>query len=370
MQRRPPPEAKLAPAVALHPAIAPMPVPELGLDSALMPSPAQAFWAWRDVVSVIFDVALPSPQALDEFKLQFTAWHPGPLLIGRCISDPQHFRRAGSTIAKGGVDHYLVQLYLEGGYEGDADGRPMKVEAGDISVLDLARPMHSVATAFDNISVVLPRMLVAPLLKTPDDVHGIVVSGRTGGGMILADHLVSLANRMGAMQGGDMSVLASGTVALVAAGIGATPQARSLAVQEVRAALLVRIRRHIDENLASRELTQQSICDRFGLSRSSLHRLFETSGGFSHYVQERRLRRCFAEIVAPGGKRIADIGYAWGFDNESAFSRAFRRMFDVSPREARLMSQQSPGSPARAMTQGATSGNTWLADWILGLTGD
>src|SRR5690606_9927585 len=151
--------------------------------------------------------------------------------------------------------------------------------------------------------------------------------------MILGHHMQSLATRIPGMSLPDCGPLLAGTVALIAGGIGATPQVQGAAGQEMREALLARMQRYIDQHLAGPDLTAQAVCARFGLSRSSLHRLFEVRGGFARYVQERRLRRCFAEIVEPGGKRIADVAFAWGFNNESAFSRAFRRTFQVSPRE-------------------------------------
>ena len=344
-------------------------VPSLSFDSATFPSAEDAFWAWRDLVSVVFDIAAPGPQAVAGFSCCMRAWHPGPLLISRARSSAQHFRRAGPAIARGGIDHYLVQPNLSGGFSGNADGREIAVRPGDISVLDLVRPMYSSASGSDSISLLIPRVLLAPMLKAPDDVHGAVLSGETGCGMILGDHMQSLVARIPAMSMPDCASLLAGTVALIAGCIGATPQVQGLAAQEVRVALLVRIRRHIDQHLADADLTAQTVCERFGLSRSSLHRLFEVSGGFARYVQERRLRRCFAEIVGPGSKRIADVAFAWGFNNESVFSRAFRRMFHVSPRQARAAAQQHRGGGAHQPAWGRTSGNP-LADWVLGLTGE
>jgi AraC-like DNA-binding protein len=65
--------------------------------------------------------------------------------------------------------------------------------------------------------------------------------------------------------------------------------------------------------------------------------MFEPLGGIASYIRERRMFRCLAEITSPTHthRSIADLAYSWGFGNEAAFSRAFRRMFGMSPREAR-----------------------------------
>jgi AraC-like DNA-binding protein len=91
--------------------------------------------------------------------------------------------------------------------------------------------------------------------------------------------------------------------------------------------------------------------------------MFESLGGLAGYIRERRMFRCLAEITSPthAHRSIADLAYSWGFGNEAAFSRAFRRMFGMSPREAR-----SEGTLAQIAVQRSRSGadGPIVAQWI------
>lgn len=63
----------------------------------------------------------------------------------------------------------------------------------------------------------------------------------------------------------------------------------------------------------------------------------EPRGGFVHYVRLRRLHHCRDDLVNPAHmhRSIADIAATWGFNNPSAFSTAFKELFDMSPRDFR-----------------------------------
>jgi AraC-like DNA-binding protein len=112
-----------------------------------------------------------------------------------------------------------------------------------------------------------------------------------------------------------------------------------LAMQQ---ATVASIKQYVEAHLYSSELSAASICARAGWSRATMYRLFETEGGLVSYVQQQRLRRAFLELVGAGPRRrMLDIALESHFASEATFSRAFRRTFGLSPREARML-----GAPA------------------------
>ena len=95
----------------------------------------------------------------------------------------------------------------------------------------------------------------------------------------------------------------------------------------------ITIRRFIDRNLAAPKLGPEMIAASFGLSRSTLYRLFEPTGGLSAYIRDVRMRRAYEEITSPAraNRRIGPAAFALGFRNFSAFSRAFRETYGLTP---------------------------------------
>lgn len=300
-------------------------------------SGAECFTAWRDLLSIVFDVDPTHREEDREFDGSMTTYHLGGSLISRTSGSGVRFRRDGATIARSSIDHYLVQIYLDGGYRGVIGRREVEMRSGDVCILDMTQPLATQANDFANITVVIPRESLAPLVKSPDCLHGLILPGTSAAGALLGDHLKSLHRQIPNLTVHEAVEVARGTAGLVAACAGPALDACETTGAELRSALIRRIRRFIEERLASPELDSDLICREFGLSRASLYRLFEPLGGVSNHVRERRLSRALADLVSPQKhrERVTDIAFRWGFGSEASFSRAFRAAYGMSPREAR-----------------------------------
>ena len=308
--------------------------PTLQFDSADFDSPAEAFDRWRDMLAPVYDVSRPSAAELIRFHAQLTAVHLGPAMITQAIAAAQHCQRTSTTMARSQVDHFMAHTCLEGGYHGVVDGSAFQVLPGDVGIFDLSRTWHATCKPFRHLSLMLPRAMIEPLLSRPDRAHGTVLSSATPGGRLLCEHLQSLWRNVPRMTQEDAQRVLRGSASLIAGCLGPTQGAHE---SPVRAASFSRIRRYVDTNLTRPDLSAEEVCDRFGLSRSTLFRLFAPFGGFAHYLRDQRLRGCFRDIVSPtqAHRRISDIAEHWCFNNEAVFSRAFRRLFDASPRDVR-----------------------------------
>ena len=124
-----------------------------------------------------------------------------------------------------------------------------------------------------------------------------------------------------------------------------------------------RVRRFVENNLASSDLTVEQICRQVGTSRTRLYQIFEQEGGVHHYMQRRRLLSAHAALSDPSNRQqIVDIAFAVGFSSAAHFSRAFSKEFGYSPREARNLTtphyRGQAASPASA--DGAPSFDEWL----------
>jgi AraC-like DNA-binding protein len=129
---------------------------------------------------------------------------------------------------------------------------------------------------------------------------------------------------------------------LVALACGASDEGEERGRDSLRAGQLAALKRHIELNLASPDLTPASAATALGISARQLHRLFEPTGGsFARYVSRQRLLKCRDAIAgATGtGRSIVDIAFGWGFNSMATFYRAFANEFGAAPVALREVSR-------------------------------
>lgn len=93
-----------------------------------------------------------------------------------------------------------------------------------------------------------------------------------------------------------------------------------------------RARRHIEGNLAA-ELSLNDLADAARLSPYHFSRLFTGRYGLSPmaYVRVRRLESAAERLRTGAPVSLIDLGLDCGFDSQEGFTRAFSRIFGVSP---------------------------------------
>jgi AraC-like DNA-binding protein len=326
-----------------------------------------AFQEWSETVATIFDLDAEK-SSVDNFKFGFSAWHLGSLVLGVSQSDPIRFRRTAQTIAKSSIDHYLVQVYQTEGLTSSTEGEDIHVAPGDVWILDLARTSEINETRFKSVNLAIPRSLLEPLVKDPDGLHGLKLDRQTPLGCMLSRFLVDLAELAPQMTITEAASVAESTIQLIAGCAGPNIGAKDLVRGGFANATLTALKRFIDDQLSNPSLGVDLLCKQFGMSRASLYRLSEPLGGIHAYIRQRRLARCFQELVKPAAAvaRISQVAFRWGFADEATFSRAFRDAYGLSPSEARgeglrlyagLLDNPRTGAP----------GETELSRWIRSL---
>lgn len=295
-----------------------------------------AFQQWSETVATVYDIDVP-PENLSDFRFGFSAWHFGSLVLGVSETDKIEFWRSPRTIARSGIDHYLVQVYEDGHFGTNAEGREMEVNPGDVWIVDLARPVNVSPVSFRSVNLAIPRSVLAPLLSDPDALHGLKLSKDSPTGGLLSRYLIDLSRKARWMTSQEAISVAQSTVHLVAGCAGPSLEAADQARDGFSAALLNRIKAGIESDLANPNLDATYLCEKFGVSRATLYRMFSLHNGVSAYVRQRRLARCFQELSNPlkAPERVSEIAAKWGFGNEGSFSRSFRDTFGLSPSDAR-----------------------------------
>lgn len=322
---------------------------------------------WRDAVAPFWDFTIRK-EDLSDFRGQSRVRHLGTAIVCSARASGLRFVRERGLVARMGVDHIVAHMRVSGQSRVAVSGREQDCAPGDICLFDLSRPLSAASTDYEAITVVLPRPLFGVRQSALDTLHGAVIRGATPFGRMLTDHLRSLSTHATGFSEPEAAAAAEATAALLGvAALGLTQEDGG--VQPLERALLVAIRRFIEAELASTDLTAEAIGQRFGVSRSALYRLFVPLGGVSGYIRQRRLARAYRDLAAGDGRfaRISDVAYRWRFESPAHFTQAFRAEFGCAPRDVRAQVAIEPGKSSG--TEPAAPSETWtdFYDWVLKL---
>jgi AraC-like DNA-binding protein len=298
---------------------------------------ARDFELWRWAVAPMFEIDAAKSQDRSSYRVQSDGYYYDEMPISATHAAATSYDRPSRVIAKAGLDNVLLSIYEDRDYLICADGQERTIRAGDIVALDLSRPSRITAPEAASITVIVPRHLLSNLSANLDDSHGLVLPKGSPLNALLASHMRELliqAPRLDRVAG---LAVTRATAALAAACLGTAEEGRVPASSSIRTAVLRLIRQAIDENLGNPELGPDFLARRFALSRARLYRMFEPLGGVKSYIQQRRLMRAHQAISDPAffHESITTLAERYGFMDKSAFSRAYRALYGVSPSESR-----------------------------------
>lgn len=114
--------------------------------------------------------------------------------------------------------------------------------------------------------------------------------------------------------------------------------------------MLEKVIRIINRDLSNSSLTTEAIAQEIGMSRVHLFRKIKDLTGQSPSVYLRNVRLSkAAEILASGEVTMSDVATAVGFENQGAFSSAFKDLFGMSPTQYKQLQRK----PRNAEQDGA-----------------
>ena len=113
-----------------------------------------------------------------------------------------------------------------------------------------------------------------------------------------------------------------------------------LVLKEERSELLLRVLDYLEMNLAEK-LTLDIVAERFDVSKSTLTQLFRKRLDISFYAYLTKRRLIVAKGLISRGMPLEQVGKQVGFKEHSAFYRAFKQEFGISPREYRTVCEEN-----------------------------
>jgi AraC family transcriptional regulator len=92
---------------------------------------------------------------------------------------------------------------------------------------------------------------------------------------------------------------------------------------------------YIDLNL-DKKIELKELADNVFMSKYHFHRVFHAAVGepVAEYIRKKRLMKAANELVSTEDK-IVDIAFRYQFNSQEVFTKAFKRLYGMPPREFR-----------------------------------
>ncbi|MEP0315164.1 MULTISPECIES: helix-turn-helix domain-containing protein [Alphaproteobacteria] len=292
--------------------------------------------AWTHQLNSTFGNWCVPRQSSDEFDAKVLSKKIGSLQIVECVCDPCGGERTASVANAVDEEQLVIQLVLSGREHMRLGSQEARLQPGDLFVWDNTQPMmFEVTERLHKISALLPLRRFKDWM--PDTWRNVPrhVPSTSMHSAIIGSYIQSLRHTDMSQSAVEDSSLIEATVALLSSGMGAEASGTS-----VRTSQLNYIKYKIRQQLHDPDLSLEQIANQNKISVRYLHYLFGGSGESAwQFVVSERLEKCKKDILNTDmdNKSITAIAYAWGFSDAAHFSRSFKRVFGMSPSQARLL---------------------------------
>jgi AraC-like DNA-binding protein len=231
---------------------------------------------------------------------------------------------------------FSVMLQLAGATTAAQCGRECTLSAGHFCVIDGLAPFDLDA-AGPMSRVVFLQMPRHAVLSRRDGLERRTAQAfdtHEPGAALLRNVLTNLIEAAPALEPEQRTAALASVVQML--GVPRLPGGESLASRNAEriAATLA----FIDAELADPTLDAQRVANAQGLSRRRLDQILATLGtSLSAQIWARRLAQAASDLVDPrfGDRTVTQIAFGVGFEDAAHFTRAFKRKYEVTPREWR-----------------------------------
>lgn len=314
-------------------------------------------------MSVVFEAAGPAAQQRDYWRhilgdvlgpLEPHGGVPQRLLVGDVgavrvgtlsAPTPGGADRTSRHLRNGADDLFKIDVLVHGRGVVEQHDRQAVLAPGDLTLVDLTRPVRWTMSPMRIVAVVFPRALIPLRRDELTRLTAVRIPGEVGTGALVSSvtrHLAGSLDDHAAEHGARLgtALLDLLTVALA----GRLGRANKVPPDTRQRAMLRRVLRFIEDHLSEPALSPATIAAAHHISVRQLYKLFESEQtGVARWVQQRRLERCRRDLLAADAadQPVSAIAARWGLTNAAHFSRLFRAAYGVPPAEYRIIANGS-----------------------------
>ena len=291
------------------------------------------FEAWREWHQPVLNFLQEQPTRYG-FPAEVRVWKLGGLAMSRTSVPPVRVARTKSNLRHDPVDHWVISYCIRGAHLTNTAGTEIEVPAAVPFLCSLGQEFLHERTHIDRVQFLVARDGfgdIAPLLDA-----ACVSVLDTPLGHLLGDYMLALERHLPAVTEAEFPRLTNAVGAMVAAAVAPSPERMTVAKRHVDLGRKERVRQVVRRHLRTPTLGSKNLSRLVGMSRSSLYRLFEDSGGVARCIQRERLLGARAILSDPANTlSISAIAENFCFADASSFSRTFKREFGHTPSEVR-----------------------------------
>ena len=283
---------------------------------------------WMQACASIFSLSPIEPEDEDR-NYSVASWHVHPVTIINSHYHGMVTRHSAWHVEESGGQIH-VHRYRHGRASVETAGLPVACETHVITLLHYSRPFTSLHTENNCENFFVPHQAIE--YPPSDALHAPVYCANSTLGLLLGQEMDNLLDQLkaGAYQIAPDDIqrfLGCAEVAM------AHDNARESARVQARKSLKIAVQKFIEERLDWPQLNVTLILQNFGVSRTSLYRMFEMEDGVRNYISRRRLYRAVTELAeAPLVRgKVHEVAQHWGFSTDSNFNRMVKREFGVTP---------------------------------------
>ncbi|MCK2054410.1 helix-turn-helix domain-containing protein [Methylobacterium sp. 37f] len=299
-------------------------LPHFFLTTSGLP-PGEAFERWRTLLAPMYAVSPTTPSAPLPFGSNI-AYPIDDLVAHRTLLSTQRLQRDRRRV-EAGPDHYIVQLYRSGRFQGTVAGKPISALRGTVTLIGRRHLLDGLLDRADAIGIAVPCTRLHGLPLEKHDLLFDPVRNR-----LLAARILDIYRRLPTTRAAEAPALADEFVTFLHRLLDRSHATDVLDGRELDGGLMALARMIVQANLSRPDLSPEFIAGQMLVSRSTLYRLFEPEGGVMQFVRGERLRAVRDALADPMERRtIGRLAEVYAFSSVSLLSRSFRNRYGAPP---------------------------------------
>ncbi|MFJ4844914.1 MULTISPECIES: helix-turn-helix domain-containing protein [unclassified Streptomyces] len=278
------------------------------------------------------------PQNPNRQRAHVTTSALGSVKISQIGWNVARLRRTGAPVDEDMVPQILVSIQESGVTQFEQGGRQGLIKAGDLTVLDNAKPYEVFFRgSVHAVLVRVPRQVLGLRPSLLDRITAVPLSSERPVVGATAAFFTRLARQAAAGEA-ETALFTEPSVDLIRAVVTVVMDRDDLARAPLNNTLLERVQEYVRLHLADPDLTAERIAAEHDVSVRWLYLTLSRAGiTLGEWIRTQRLEECRRELVSPVHQfmTIEAIAHRWGFASPAHFSRVFKAAYGVSPRELR-----------------------------------